>query len=121
MPAGRRGWGQVAAYAARDRGRGELPERITHNDVLVRPGSGKAVGIPFWRAEPNNRDFHFSERIGRFLESADERLETEALQKELAARQLDREAAGELISFLRSQKEAADCGKMRVWIRQEFP
>ncbi len=45
--------------------------RITHNDVIVRPARPGATAPPFWRNETINRSFHFAERIGGFLESAD--------------------------------------------------
>jgi ATP-dependent Lhr-like helicase len=45
-------------------------ERITHNDVFVLSGSPKAAAAPFWKGEENGRDFHFSNRIGQFLEEA---------------------------------------------------
>ena len=38
-------------------------ERITHNDVLVRPAMAKVRSTPFWKGEVINRDFHFSSRI----------------------------------------------------------
>ena len=45
-------------------------ERVTHNDVLVRPGHPGVMAAPFWNAEGMNRGFHFSEEIGNFLEKA---------------------------------------------------
>ena len=45
--------------------------RITHNDVMVRPARPGATAPPFWRNETINRSFHFADRIGGFLESAD--------------------------------------------------
>ncbi|MDR3568114.1 MAG: hypothetical protein P4L43_08825 [Syntrophobacteraceae bacterium] len=53
-------------------------ERITHNDVFVVPARAGGAAPPFWKAEENLRDSHFSERIAQFLEAAD------ALQKEAA-------------------------------------
>ncbi len=50
-------------------------ERITHNDVLVGPARVGAAAPPFWKAEENLRESHFSERIGEFLESADQLLQ----------------------------------------------
>jgi ATP-dependent Lhr-like helicase len=49
--------------------------RITHNDVFVLPASPQTTAAPFWKAEENGRDFHFSERIGQFLEMAEGRLD----------------------------------------------
>ena len=51
-----------------------LIQRITHNDVLVKPGTAKATAPPFWRAEGFNRSAYFSRRIGEFLETANEML-----------------------------------------------
>ena len=51
-------------------------ERITHNDVFVTPSRAGAAAPPFWKAEENLRDSHFSERIAQFLEAADELLES---------------------------------------------
>ena len=46
-------------------------ERITHNDVFVKPTHPRVMAAPFWKGEGNRRDFHFSEQIGLFLEKAD--------------------------------------------------
>ena len=82
-------------------------ERITHNDVEVVQVKA-ALGIfPFWRAEEQNRDFHLSERIGLFLENADTRLDALDFKSELMERHgMEAAAAGELIRFLKLQKEA---------------
>ena len=45
--------------------------RITHDDVIVRPARPGATALPFWRNESINRSFHFADRIGGFLESAE--------------------------------------------------
>ena len=45
-------------------------ERITHNDVFVRPAGAAAANAPFYRGEELHRDWHFSEQIGLFLETA---------------------------------------------------
>jgi ATP-dependent Lhr-like helicase len=84
--------------------------RITHNDVFVLPGNPRGVAAPFWKAEENDRDFHFSEHIGQFLEEADNRLEDpgfiESLQKKNC---MEPEVAAKLIDFLKRQKEATRC------------
>ena len=98
-------------------------ERITNNDVLVSPSAGRSDDMPFWRSEKVNRDFHFSERIGRFLESAEERLSAaenalkedggnesadEAFPAELQAEYaMEPEAAEALAELLRRQRAAA--------------
>ena len=61
-------------------------ENITHNDVEVVPVRS-AVGIfPFWKAEPQDRDYHFSEMIGLFLEHADAALAAPDFRQELLSR-----------------------------------
>ena len=47
---------------------------ITHQDVEVVPGKGQVNYLPFWKAEKENRDFHFSEKIALFLEEWNGRL-----------------------------------------------
>lgn len=49
-------------------------ERVTHNDVFVTPAHPGAAAPPFWRAEENLRDSHFSMRIADFLEAVEELL-----------------------------------------------
>ena len=86
--------------------------RITHNEVLVKNAGAKATGPPFWRAENVNRSFYFAQRIGEFLEDANERLRLRqqgALQKQLLALGFDAIATEELIDFLERQRDATDC------------
>lgn len=81
--------------------------RITHNDVLVLPASPRAGAPPFWKAEENNRDFHFSDRIGRFLEEAEANLDDPDFRERLhRENRMTQESAEELIGFLKSQREA---------------
>ncbi|MDA0333748.1 MAG: helicase-related protein [bacterium] len=82
-------------------------QKITHNDVFVTPASPKAVALPFWKGEGGNRDFHFSNAIGSFLEDADAGLETAAFrQRLLTQHHMDDVAAEQLLNFLRRQREA---------------
>ena len=84
--------------------------RITHNDVFVLPGNPKAAAAPFWKAEENDRDFHFSGRIGQFLEEADGQLEDSDFAASLQKKNsMEPEAAAKLIDFLKKQKEATGC------------
>ena len=81
--------------------------KITHNDVLVVPTEATPGIFPFWRAEDQNRDWHFSERILHFLETLNVRLGEPDLQATLTRDyHLDKTAAAELIAYLRRQKEA---------------
>ena len=84
--------------------------RITPNEVLVRAAGSAATSLPFWRAESFNRSFHFSSRIGEYLERAEEAL-AEGVEEELEAALTDRAgfdaiAATELIGYLKRQREA---------------
>ncbi|MHB8844841.1 MAG: DEAD/DEAH box helicase [Nitrospirota bacterium] len=82
-------------------------EKITHNDVEVVPARSAAGMIPFWKAEEQDRDHHLSEKIGLFLEHADERLGSAEFRQELLDRHfMEAAAADELIGFLKLQKEA---------------
>src|SRR3990172_10338879 len=58
-------------------------EKITHNDVEVVPARSATGIFPFWKAEEQDRDFHFSERISLFLEHADLRLHQEDFKQEV--------------------------------------
>ena len=83
--------------------------RITHNEVLVRPGRPGSTSLPFWRAESFNRSFHFSSRIGEYLERA-ERAFARGTEDELqaaltTAAGFEPLAAAELIGYLRRQRE----------------
>ncbi len=85
--------------------------RITHNDVHVLPAGADVPPsiIPFWRADARNRSFHLSERIGRFLQRADARLEEPGFLRELQREHhLAPEATRELQGFLKRQQE--HCG-----------
>ncbi len=82
-------------------------EKITHNDVEVVPVRSATGIFPFWKAEQQDRDFHFSEKIGLFLEHADSTVDSSGFRKELLNRYaMEAAAADELIGFLKLQKDA---------------
>ena len=86
-----------------------LIQRITHNDVLVKPARPKATAPPFWRAEGFNRSAYFSQRIAEFLREANDMLarrDEAALATELSDLGFEGIAAEELIDFLKRQREA---------------
>ena len=84
--------------------------RITHSDVLVLPAAPGTPAAPFWRAEERFRDFHFSGRIGQFLEEADRRLDGEGYEDELRREhRMDAPAAAQLVAFLKKQREVTGC------------
>ncbi len=82
-------------------------ERITHNDVLVRPVKRGAAMAPFWRGESRDRSFHLSRAIGTFLERADGHLEDPAFLRELRAlHHLDDDGIAALVRLLTQQRRA---------------
>ncbi len=81
-------------------------KKITHNDVIVGPGKPGPTPPPFWRAEPRARSFHYSQRIGQFLEYANRHLDDEAFRETLlTTHHAEPEVADEIIRFLQRQKE----------------
>lgn len=81
-------------------------KKITHNDVLVAPAKPDGIAPPFWKAEPINRSFEYSSRIGEFLEDADKRLSEPDFENHLIEQHCtEPEAAREIISFLKEQQE----------------
>jgi ATP-dependent Lhr-like helicase len=82
-------------------------ERITHNDVLVRPAHARQAMAPFWRADERDRGFELSEKIGLFLEHAEARLDEPTFRAALESdHALQREAADGLLRYLEAQKAA---------------
>jgi ATP-dependent Lhr-like helicase len=84
-------------------------QRITHNDVLVKPARAPATLPPFWRSETQNRSFHFSCRIGAFLAAAESILaagKRGQLTDHLVHHSgFESAAAEELAGFLERQRE----------------
>ena len=83
--------------------------RITHNDVIVRPARPGATAPPFWRNETLNRSFHFADRIGGFLETAEAHLADggrETFKSDLLAQaQFEESAAETLCAYLERQRQ----------------
>lgn len=79
--------------------------RVTHNDVFVTPSKALGPMPPFWKSEEYNRDFHYSSRIGDFLEWADERVKDDGFEATLQTEHdFDKSTASALKVFLASQK-----------------
>lgn len=82
-------------------------ERVTHNDVFVSPVPTVSRSMPFWKGEAYSRDFHFSERIGLFLEDATGRLDDPSFAEDLQTRHcMNGASADALVEFLTRQKQA---------------
>jgi ATP-dependent Lhr-like helicase len=87
---------------------------ITHIDsqyIDVVPSTRPYVTIPFWRAEPRNRDFHLSSRISSFLEENGPLVGTKPFNDKLATLfTMSSRAAEELNEFLQYQMEVTGTG-----------
>ena len=82
--------------------------KMDHQKVEVIPWSGPVKIAPFWKAEPVNRDFHFSSRLSEYLESWNDRLGDPALLQTLQKNHyLSGDAAEALVSFLARQRAAS--------------
>lgn len=85
--------------------------RIDSKNVEVVPWNGPINITPFWRAEKAGRGFHYSERVGLFVESCNENLNRPArLIDELVSRHFFDEASAEsLVDFLERQRAVTGC------------
>ena len=86
--------------------------RITPSEVLVGNARAKATAPPFWRAENTARSYHFSRRVGKFLQVANgtlARRDEDALRSELHTLGFEPSAADELVDFLTRQRQATQC------------
>ena len=82
---------------------------ISHNEVRVRPTKRSEASVPFFRSEYSNRDFHFANLVGEFLNFADELLDQndqETLKNSLAERGFETTAAQHLIELLQRQRQS---------------
>jgi ATP-dependent helicase Lhr and Lhr-like helicase len=86
-------------------------ENITHNAVDVAPLKTKTGMVPFWRAEEQDRDFCYAEKIMTFLQEADDGLSDpdKFRQKLETVHAMTPDSALALMEFLQRQKEA--CAK----------
>ncbi len=84
-------------------------EKITHNDVFVLPGNPSSKQTPFWKGEALNRDAHFSQRIGAFLQAAEQRIDDKDFAEDLSSHySLNALATEELLQLLKDQREACN-------------
>ncbi len=82
-------------------------DQVTHNDVLVRPAHARQAMAPFWRADERDRGFELAERIGLFLEAAEDALGDPRFRRRLEEEHaLGPAAAGALLRYLEAQKAA---------------
>jgi len=80
-------------------------EDITPDRVLVSPAPGQAARMPFWKGDAPGRPVELGRAIGTRLRSLT-RLGEEAAAAQLRAGGLDEWATGNLLAYLREQREA---------------
>ncbi|MGQ0845462.1 MAG: ATP-dependent helicase [Sporichthyaceae bacterium] len=80
-------------------------EDITHDRVLVSPAPGQPGRLPFWKGDAAGRPLELGRAIGAFLRELN-RLGPDAAAERLASAGLDQWAIGNLLTYLREQKEA---------------
>ncbi len=84
-------------------------QRITHNDVEVTQVTKSNSLVPFWRAEEMNRSYHLSQKIGEFLEEADQAPDRVDFKDKLHRyHHMSQKAADALVGYLKRQKEETD-------------
>jgi ATP-dependent Lhr-like helicase len=85
-------------------------QKITHNEVLVRPANPRATTSPFWKGEGMQRSVLLSEFISEFLKAADLRMHQSGFDHWLQEQYcLDAKAADRLRHYLLQQKEKTGC------------
>jgi ATP-dependent Lhr-like helicase len=77
-------------------------EEITRDRVIVSPAPGAPGAVPFWRGDGIGRPLELGRAIGEFCRTAVER-EPEEL---MASHDLDENAARNLLTYLREQRDA---------------
>jgi ATP-dependent Lhr-like helicase len=80
-------------------------EDITPDRVLVTPAPGQAARMPFWKGDALGRPVELGRAIGARLRAL-ARQDDEAARSGLRAGGLDDWAAGNLVAYLREQREA---------------
>ncbi len=85
-------------------------QKITASDVLVQPAPRAHAAPPFWRAEAGDRGFHLADKIGRWLEWAESRLQQSGFEAQVMHDfHMDGAAAQYLREQLQRQREVTAC------------
>ncbi|MDQ4096150.1 MAG: DEAD/DEAH box helicase, partial [Actinomycetota bacterium] len=82
-----------------------LIEDVTHDRVLVSPAPGQTGRMPFWHGDALGRPLELGEALGSFVRTL-QREPEEAARQRLADAGLDERAIGNLLQYLREQREA---------------
>jgi len=78
---------------------------ITHDRVVVVPAPGVPARMPFWKGDAPGRPLELGRALGAFLREVSGAREETALRRAAEAG-LDERAAGNLVAYLREQREA---------------
>ncbi|MGE3513464.1 MAG: helicase-related protein, partial [Vicinamibacterales bacterium] len=82
-------------------------EEITHDRVLVSPAPGEPGKMPFWKGDRAGRPLELGLAIGRLTHTLLRLSPAAALDRLTRDHDLDRQAANNLLQYLRDQKAAA--------------
>ncbi|MCT9871553.1 Lhr family ATP-dependent helicase [Paenarthrobacter aurescens] len=82
-------------------------EDITHDRVLVSPAFGQPGKLPFWKGDSLGRPVDLGRALGAFIRELSAADEAPAMER-CQASGLDAFAAGNLLQYLREQKEATE-------------
>jgi len=80
-------------------------EDITHDRVLVTPAPGQVGKLPFWKADTPGRPAELGRAVGHAVRELSAAASRDAVAR-LRRAGLDEWAAGNLVSYLREQREA---------------
>ncbi|MGH8824508.1 MAG: ATP-dependent helicase [Jiangellaceae bacterium] len=80
-------------------------EDITHDRVIVSPAPGQPGRLPFWKGDALGRPAELGEAVGRFVREISA-LPDDAARDRAAVAGLDEWATGNLLAYLREQREA---------------
>jgi ATP-dependent Lhr-like helicase len=80
-------------------------EDITHDRVIVSPAPGQPGRLPFWKGDALGRPAELGAAVGAFVREISA-LDDVAARRRAASAGLDEWATGNLISYLREQREA---------------
>ncbi len=88
-------------------------QRITHNDVFVKPARPIGIAPPFWRSEKVDRSAHLATRLAAFLSAAEDTLahqSTATLSERLESEHhFDARSAAKLTTYLQRQRSSTGC------------
>ena len=83
-------------------------EEITHDRVLVTAAPGEPGKMPFWHGDNAGRPLELGQLIGRLIRELRQMPPAAAVDRLIAAHDLDRQAAENLVRYLADQRTATE-------------